>query len=448
MISETVRQELRDAFSKGKGRAYLHILEKGDDGIQDELLFFCLNNVVRDTQIEEGRAEWLLSIIDLTDRSEFYSSQIIDALVLAKESRDVEQLSELAALLCKRGVERAKSVIYEKFNLQEFNQSYLCGIEIVDIDGLEGLLHVATVIGDRLLSDQGYEDWGSVFFHACETLGREETIQFLQEHTCSNPNVKAYFEEISKYLPAPNSTGENVSPESTWQRYSLARVLSDIEHGKGKYPSYYSRFSRRATKEEFVQLYQNFLAEERKEQLIRYLWIFHRRQMPGLPRKLVTLAEDDDRNIQLAALIVLSNYQVDIVRDLAIKFCQSQNAQTLSAAIALFIHNYEQGDHRLIESALVQIKELIVTQPEGDHVLQQACQNVIKLFERNFTEELSECLVWVYENTPYSHHRALVTRQLITNNLMPSDLLYECQFDCVKNVRETAKEHISKDATA
>ena len=448
MISAAVRQELRDAFYKGKGRAYLHVREKGDDGIQNELLFFCLHNVVRDTQLEEGRAEWLLSIIDLTHKGEFYSSKIIAALVPAKASQDVEQLSELAALLYKRGFEQAKSVIYEKFNLQEFSQSYLCGIEIVDIDGFDGLLHVATVIGDRLLSEENYEDWGSVFFHACETLGREETIQFLQEHTRSNPNVKAYFDEISKYLPTLYSTDENVSTESTWERYSLEKVLSDIEQGKGKSPSYYSRFSRRATKKECVQLYQNFLAEERKEPLIRYLWIFRKRQMPDLPSKLVTLADSNDNNLQLAALTVLSNYQKDTVRDLAIKLCHSQNAQTLSAAIALFTHNYEQGDHRLIESALVQIKELTVTQLKDDYVLQQACQNVMKLFKHNSTEELSECLLWVYENTPYSHHRALVTRQLITHNLIPSERLYECQFDCVQDIRQIARERIRKDAIA
>ena len=152
-------------LKKGMGRAYLHVKAFGDnDEVRDSILYCCLNNTAYDAQCEDDRSEWLMSIIALTGNEDFYFSKIIDALISSSDFWNASQLFSLCAILAKRGDQKARMAIYEKFDLQEFNVGYLGGHDLVDIDGLAGLEHVAQCIGRRLTEEEDYWDDGTVFF--------------------------------------------------------------------------------------------------------------------------------------------------------------------------------------------------------------------------------------------------------------------------------------------
>jgi hypothetical protein len=86
------RDEIRAALRKGRGRIVLHLREHGAAALQDELLEACLHSLVYDAQCESTRADWLMSLIDLTGHAAFYRDRVLDALPGATEFWDVAQL--------------------------------------------------------------------------------------------------------------------------------------------------------------------------------------------------------------------------------------------------------------------------------------------------------------------------------------------------------------------
>ena len=67
-------EEFHEALQKGLGRAYLYVNKYGDSQVRDSILYYCLHNPSYDAQCEEERAEWLISLIDLTENQDFYFS--------------------------------------------------------------------------------------------------------------------------------------------------------------------------------------------------------------------------------------------------------------------------------------------------------------------------------------------------------------------------------------
>ena len=84
-------------------------------------------------------------------KNAIYHQRILEALPDATDFWDVQQLVELAAALARRGFPQARRAIYDKFELQQFNETCLGGCQIVLLNGIEGLLRVAEVIGARFL---------------------------------------------------------------------------------------------------------------------------------------------------------------------------------------------------------------------------------------------------------------------------------------------------------
>ena len=69
-------EEFHEALQKGLGRAYLYVNKYGDSQVRDSILYYCLHNPSYDAQCEEERAEWLISLIDLTENQDFYFSSV------------------------------------------------------------------------------------------------------------------------------------------------------------------------------------------------------------------------------------------------------------------------------------------------------------------------------------------------------------------------------------
>src|SRR5262249_3227072 len=172
------RNEFVDALQKGQGRAVLQIKEHGVGHYEEELLNACLHNLVYDTQCEPARDDWLLSMIDLAANEGWYRDHIVAALNRATEARDISQLMHLAVHFARRGCADAREAIYARFDKsaridqQQFDSS-LGGKQIVELDGVAGLLHVAEITGGWLLEHP--DDWASDYLirEACEHLGTE-----------------------------------------------------------------------------------------------------------------------------------------------------------------------------------------------------------------------------------------------------------------------------------
>lgn len=424
-----------NALEKGFGRAYQYIEQNRDELIRDQLLHACLINQSYDRQCEESRAEWLMSIINLSKNRDFYIPKIIAALAASGEYSDVNQLYELCQFFAQQGDKSAKLAIYEKFDLQEFNESYLGGDEIIQMDGLEGLLHVAKVIGKRIIEEGGYWDTDILYCQACEMFGKEPTDEFLVGHAKENRFVTAYLDELKIHQDRGKHKDSRSHIEKFRDEYPIERILDDINNTKEKHLSIYLRFGRHATTDEIERIFSLLITETNNEKLIRYLWVFRRRELPRVSLAITDLVFSSDPKIQDAAIFALSQLTDSSIRDIAISLCSNEDKEIALKAIELFINNYQEGDSKYIDPILNTV--------EDKHILHGACMDTIKLFEKHPLKELVNVMLWVYENTPCTHCRNWAVGLLIEKGWLPEKQLNECLHDCVEDTRELAKIALS-----
>ncbi|MEW5858458.1 MAG: hypothetical protein AB1861_13925 [Cyanobacteriota bacterium] len=425
-MTRLIPEEFRDALQKGLGRAILYVREHGMEEVRDDILQACLHNFAYDPQCEKSRANWLLEIVSLTDDEEFYHQRILEALPNSTDFWDAHQLIELAAVLAQLGSKQARRAIYDKFDLQQFNESWFGGCQIVKLDGIEGLLHVAEVIGARLLKEQDSWEDDYLVTEAGERFGFETVMAALEERASTNANIRAYKDAIAKHSESVRTTHRNHQ-----SRQTVNNILFKIEAASGSIPSFYSTFGRRASDEDIEHLFARLLAETRREQLIRYLWVFRRRTLPSLNRYLFELAESDDEELQDAAISAIANTKDKSVRDLAIRLLQEKPTSIYRGAIELFIKNYQPRDCQLIESVLYASEN-----PNMFHAL--GC-DLVNLAKAQGSPELASCCLWVYENTPCSICRKRIVEALLELDQATESLVLECLWDCSQDIRALAK---------
>jgi len=426
------KNEFLAALSKGLGRAVIHVKEYGALGFRKELLYACLNNLVFDPQCEGERAPWLFSMIELTGEKEYFRDQIVQAIPGSMEYHVTRQLIGIAKEFALRGCNKSKKAIYDKFDLQQLNETWVVGYEIIELGGMQGLFHVVEIVGKRLSDDP--ESWESdcLLDRAKELLGEEFVMAALTKRAKKNKNVRTYLGNINS-LKEIQIRSKEEKTKSVRERLPLTKILADIESSSG-FPGTYTIFGKHAREEDIAVIFKRLISETRRDQLLRYLWIFRRRQLPQLCDYLFELAASEDKKIRYAAITSLSNSHDPSIHELAIKLLNKANDYKKLDAIALLIKNYKPNDYKIIES--------ILTVPKDQDDLFGIAYNIIKLCENHKNKELKNCLLWVYENTPCACCRKKAVKILVDTNQAPEHILNECLDDCSEDIRNLAKKYL------
>ena len=421
-----------EAIQKGLGRAFIQVRDSGAQELRDDILNACLHNLAYDSQCEGSRAEWLLAIADLTGEPQFYKELILAALPDATEKLwDARQLIELAAVLARRGSDRARRAIYERFELQEF-ASWIGAGQIVEIDGIEGLLHVAEIIGAKLLQNTDSWEDNYLVLEASELYGKEAVMAALSQGAETSANVRAYLDEVNKradFLSA-NKSEKKSARQTDRDRLRVQYIISTIEAAT-RSVSTSCVWGRRASDEDLEYLFDRLLAETRREQLLRYLWIFRLREFPRLDDRLFDLAASEDEEIQDAAIVALAHSKDASIRNLANRLLRERPTSIYQSALRLYTKNYEPEDYQLIES--------ILTLSEDVDLLHQTAYDLIRFVKAQEDPQLANFLFWAYERTPCAICRKYAVEDLLKRKQAPETLLQECLWDCSEEIRDLAK---------
>ena len=338
---------------------------------------------------------------------------------------------------CKTYSSHGKNCNLPKFVLQEFNESFLGSYQIIDLDGFIGLKYVIQRLGKRLTEEEDYWNDGDVLDYAYEKLGKLQVSDYLQMTSKTNRYIRTYLEEVKNHhTKKPSSSKETIL--RGLQGLSVERVLSNVEKKKYNSAYTYATFGKYAVEAELEIVFEKFLHEIRKEQIVRYLWIFRKRELPRIDDKLFQLAMSEDKDIRTAAVEAFKFYPDSSIRNLAIDFSKNKDDEFAICSVGLLIKNYQSGDNKFIESIIPRIKD--------EDTKHSICMDLINIFARHAVDELLISLLWAYENTPCTHCRKNIFKALIDSHLIPQRLVDECQFDCVQDVRSLAREYAQKIA--
>lgn len=423
--------QLRAALQKGQGRAWLHVREHGGQGeVRQEVLHACLHNLTYDPQCEGSRVEWLLSLIDLTGVPHFYERRVLEALPEAKEFWDADQLVELAAAFARRGSDAARRALYGILRQRTFAES-LGAEQLVDLDGLEGFLHVAEALGDRMLEDPDLWENDSLLCEVAERFGEEEVLRALRERAARSAGAEAYLEEVLEYRREREDEGLAERPAT-----SLRDVLEDIDSPEEEAWYKLASFGQRCSEDERETVFARLLWETRRESLLRCLWVFGMRGVPHLDDRLLDLAQADDLDIQRAAISALGGLRHPGVRDLMLRLLAS-SPPVPPGALRLLGSNFAPGDGALVESVLRLPGDQGEIHARGLDLLHAA--DAVK------DPELAGCLSWVYEETPCSLCRYSAVAALLDRGCGSAELFEECLHDCEEDTQSLAEEALKGD---
>jgi hypothetical protein len=414
------------------GRAYLHVKENGDKCFEGILLNALKNNLVYDNQSEGGRADWLFSIIELTNRAQFYEEELLKTVDAVNYDWDLDQLFDLLAEFAKRGSIRSKKALYVTFDSQRCEESWIGGEQIVDVDGIEGFIHVAEIIGKRLIEDERYWESDSMLQDVKERFGAEALEAALEKGKKDSENIRAYFAGIKPW----NRGGEETKAqrfERFRKEYPLEKLLAELGKEEPRFP--FGPFGYYATDEDASYCFEMLRREANKMKVYGLLRVFGRRQLPGYFEGLNGFALDDDEHIRDAAVTALSHLRHGGVRKTAFDLLNENKWQKRLSALPLFLNNYQPGDHRVIEKVL----EMIPMDCDRD-TMHGLVSDLVHLCEKNNSPEMKRLLLWVYGNSPCMNCRCKAVKLMLEAEELPDDILDECVYDGYAEIREMARK--------
>ncbi|GAB4540016.1 MAG: hypothetical protein Tsb0014_30980 [Pleurocapsa sp.] len=431
MIYKPSNFTFSEVLQKGLGRAFNYVNKNNKLEMREALLNACLHNLAYDPQCESSRAEWLFELICLTGDRDFYRENIFQALSTTKEFWDLQQLYDLVLIWAKEGNKEARELIYTTFKQQDFNESWLGGDQIIALDGIEGLLSVAEIVGQKILEDDELweDDW--LITQAGEQYEASKVWSILEKEALKNIKVKAYLDAVKSHTKDKTIAKDNRQKNRN-QKISLARIFEIIEQ-KPNHFYLLSKFGRQATEDNIVQIFAKLLVETKEKQLVKYLYIFRDKALPRLDSRLFDLALSDNDRIQFAAITALANSKDDSLHNLAIELIEKRPKSINNRVLKLLINNYRTEDVKLIESILNKSQNIDTKHYIG--------MDLMEIIDTHKTSELISCCWWIYEQTPCAYCRQSILKILISLQQVPQAIIKECLQDCSADIRALANAY-------
>lgn len=417
------KSEFEKSLRIGLGSAILHLQSQDYSLYEDSILNACLHNISYDPQIEGYKTSYLIDIIKLTDNVGFFREQILQATSLIDEDtdyHDVRHLVELTSAFAKEGDSEARKIIYNIFNANLEDEDPLGGRNIIEIDGIEGFVYVATKLGDLKQNDTEPKADDYYLWTLEEIIGEETAKIQLSEIRQLNKSLDFYLNLVEKSRYKPKSSREVFAPAQTYAEVKATskNISSNLVY-----------WGQTASKDDLELVAYEFIKEHDPNSVVQYLRLFRRVPFPLEPQLLFRFMDmEHPSGIFLSAMTIsaLALIEHPSVRELALSLINEDKHSGL--AVRLLARNYEEVDWKLIENLGEKI-----TDPDEYHDFARSVQDV---FELQSSSSATQTLRNMYYNNPCSFCREIVLDRLHRIGGLNTTILDECRYDSNLDIRE------------
>lgn len=383
-----------------------------------------------------------MTVLDETGDLDSYVEPILVAFRSSTDRRDQNQLIRLASELAQDGYGEARDLLYERFDRNDTEEPYGCAVELVRIDGLNGLLHVAQRMGAVLLDDPsglGDDDWipSSVVDNAEDDHGKEAVRQALERAATEDPRVRAFVRAVQSIESEMQATHE---ARSASEASASAQLVAPYEHIKRQIaetsqPGHVRSlhiWGQNASADDLARAAADLIAEQDEGRLRAYLQIFRRRPFPLDVDRLLALMRHPNDRIMVSAADVLSRVAHTRVRALALEISEDSSLEgwRKSWGMKLLRSNFEPGDARL----LIELLEA----PNDEMGLHSIGFAIVDVLKENPVPEAVPVLRMLYERGPCTNCRKKAVELLRQLGALPDWLLEECRYDAGEYLRDAA----------
>ena len=271
--TENIKELFFNSLKRGTGEAYLILKNNPTIDFSALIVKGATKNYAYDPQCEGSRASYIYRLIQKSKQKE----KIIKTVLKKWQTKtndfwSSDQMFDLAVLLYKEGYLKDKNLLYERFEDNYLQYSEFWGEErLIAIDGVEGILKVAEVIGKTIFENP--ENWVDSYM-IDDFQKRNKAIDIyaeLERASMKSQNIKAYY----------NSILENkwkVSRIRKIKRFSYELVKESIEDRR--FGILQSSRNIELTDTEVEKLANEFLSEKDNQLKERYLRFFRSRKFP------------------------------------------------------------------------------------------------------------------------------------------------------------------------
>ena len=424
----TLRQRFKSSIRRGTGEAILILKEHEQADFSKEIIYTATHDLAYNSQSEGTRAAFLYDIIILAQQKKTILDAILSCLLRQKDDHNaLHQMCEIARLAAQDGYTKARTTLYKRF-YKNLKKGYTrCGEEsILALDGKNGLLRVADVIGQKLKANP--EAWQDNFMqNQFQEDNPDIDVQaFLNAAAVTNDNIKAYIRGVEENNEL-NSNDESREPVA----FAYASVKSRIETGTWKYIP--SAIIKELSANDVQLLADDLLKEKNPKKLKIYLRIFGRVQFPYSYTSILAIAENNrfaKAGLIPFALRALTYFNAPEIRKFAMgKIAASKFSENFLPPLVM---NYKKGDGKLLSATIAKLK-----QQDRLHYIALYLSDI---YDANPTAECKEPIELIYEKLDCSICRRNLVKILITNNVLSQKIRDELRYDCNYEIRKLVSQ--------
>jgi hypothetical protein len=417
----SINEKFLNSVKRGTGATYLYIKENPEVDFSEEIIKAALKNYAYDAQCEGSRAEYVYGLIQLSGNQEKIRKAILKGLMREKkDTSNLVQLFDLATKYAKEGDAEAKALIYKRYRKDIiFGSDWVGQYNIVELDGVNGFLYVADVIGKELLADpENIVDYFFVDF-VCEEY-HIDAYKELEKAGAGNIYIKEYLEHI---LRNKENSGSGQGRKKVTYELLNERILS------GRISPLNSFEANELSPEDIKRLADDFLKAESRKLKEKYLRVFSKVKYPYDFHDLLNLAKKrylkSDRMVEYAAKS-LKYFKAKEIRDFVMKVLPV--AKYPDDYTPLLVSNYEEGDAVLLER--------LVHDSKDQDTLHRLVNSYIDIYRSNKIPESKGPLTAFYRYMTCGIHRYDIVKIMHENGVLPERIKQEILYDSFDDTRE------------
>jgi hypothetical protein len=412
------------ALNYGLGRAVLWAREGKLD--KSCLLNACLIRSVRRSEIEVPEGEWFWKLINTCGLTDQFEKPILDALTNVPNQHDLGKLCDFALQYAHSGESEFRKVLRRIALIRpagvEVPQS--CEDALMELDGLDGFMKLAAVFGKGLK----YLPW----------KWPHNFFMIRAERKFGKDSVKSAINR-SRHSDIVRFRRAWIREERYWSRHKGNDNRSNLSIGvdeilKQAQTSNLTNYSLRswgekADDEALLKVARATSNEQNPHVIERLLPVFFRRDWPENVDFLVSLCSNGNRELKVAAFIVLSRLTHPQVRDLGLSEAAAGFPEP--QAIECFEKNFVPGDESLLFDAITLTDDVV-----SMHAI---FQGLLRVLECNPEADHSKLALAAYLHNPCGICRSKAVLMLLHRNIAPTWLIDEGHEDSSDFVREAVE---------
>lgn len=419
-----IKRQFFNSLKRGTGEAYLIFQNNRNIDFSESIIKAATTNYAYDQQCEGSRAVYIYQFIKKARQK----NKIIEAVLTKLQEEktgywSLDQMCDLAVLFFKAGHTEAKTALYNRFDKNTLEGYEFCGkAQLMEIDGINGILKVAATLGRKILEENDSED--SYLIDSFQKKHKDVPVYAaLAKASKKNEFIKAYHKSILKNKWTLSKRRKSIEFSYELVKEKIAsntfRVISGDKAND-------------LSVEDVEKLANDFLAEKSKSKQELYLRFFSKRKFPFNYHPILKIASG--KNPPKTRLIefsvnALKHFAGKDIRQLALEKLKVE--KNPFKYLNLLVSNYKNGDNKLLTE--------IVNRSDNDDFIHSIGFGYIDIYEANKTKECRQPLEALYKKMNCGICRKTVIKILLDNNALSDTIRQEIKFDSNEEVRKLYK---------